>query len=333
MSRISVGDASLTSILRRQGAALKEDVQRASSEVVTGKQADLGAALRGDFSPLLAIDASLSRLAAYHSTTQDAAFQAQAMQTSMATLNGLAGDISTTLMRSVDFLTPAQVNTVAADARGRLATAIGALNAQAGGRAIFAGVETGRTPLGSADDMLTALQLAAAGATTAGQVDAAVRGWFADPLGYGAFYQGGAALSPVAIAPGEAADLPVTALDPAFRDTLTGFAMAALLDRGVLTGDIEGRADLAQRAGLMLLGSQDQRTLLAARIGSVEAQIAAANVRNVAEDSALTILRSDVGAVDPYEAASRLQTVQAQLESLYLITSRVQRLSLAEYIR
>ena len=333
MSRISVGDTSLTAILQRQGAFLKAEVQRASTEMVTGKQADLGASQRGDFSPLHAIDASLQRLTAYRVSTRDAAFQAQAMQTSMATLNALSGDISTTLMRSIDFPTPAQVNTAAADARGRLATAVGALNTQAAGRAVFAGVETGRTPLGSAEDLLTALQTAANGATTAGQVEAAVRGWFADPLGYAAFYQGGAALSPVPIAPGEAADLSVTALDPAFRETLTGFAMAALLDRGILAGDFDGRADLAHRAGLTLHVSQDSRTLLAARIGTVEAQIDAATTRNSAEDSALKILCSDIGSVDPYEAATRLETVQAQLESLYLITSRVQRLSLAEYIR
>ncbi len=333
MTRISVGDASLTSILRRQGAALKGEVQRASTEVVTGKQSDLGASVRGDFAPLLAIDASLSRLAAYRSTVQDAGLQAQAMQTSMATLTAVSRDISATLMRSVDFPTAAQVDTAAADARGRLATAIGALNTHAGGRAIFAGLETGRNPLGSAEDMLVALQTAATGATTAGAVETAIRGWFAGPAGYAAFYQGGTPLQPLPIAPGEAADLSVTALDPAFQETLTGFAMAALLDRGVLSGDHEARAELAHRAGLTLHVSQDQRTLLAARIGTVEAQIEAAKSRNAAEFSALQILRSDVGSVDPYEAASRLQTVQAQLESLYLVTSRVSRLNLAEYIR
>lgn len=333
MTRISVGDASLTSILRRQGAALKDQLQRASTEVVTGRHTDLGASLRGDFSPLLAIDASLSRLSAYRSTTQGAAQQAQAMQAGMATLAALSTDIGLTLLRSADFATPVQVDMIASDARGRLASAIGALNAQAAGRSVFAGVETGRSPLGSAEDMLSALQAAAAGATTAGGVASAVRDWFADPTGYAAFYQGGAGLAPVPIAPGEAVEMPVTALDPAIRETLTGLAMAALLDRGVLAGDPDARAELAQTAGTVLVSSQDARIMLAARIGAAEAQIEAASTRNSAEDSALKILRSDVGSVDPYEAAARLQSVQAQLESLYLVTSRVSRLNLAEYIR
>jgi len=49
MSRVSVGDASLTNILARQGADLRGQVQRASQEVATGKHSDIGQAVRGDF--------------------------------------------------------------------------------------------------------------------------------------------------------------------------------------------------------------------------------------------------------------------------------------------
>jgi flagellar hook-associated protein 3 FlgL len=333
MSRVSVGDASLTNILARQGAELRTQIQRASQEVATGKQADIGQALRGDYSPLLAIDASLTRLQAYTSTATDAGFQVASQQTALSGLSQLATGIATTLMGARDFQTSAQVDTLAADARGRLSSAIGLLNTQASGRAVFSGVATDTVPLGSADDMLAALALAATGATTAGQVAAAVTTWFADPLGYGAFYQGGAALSPVPVAPGEVADISTTALDPAIRDTLAGFAMAALLDRGVLSGDLAERARLAQTAGQTLYSGEDARITAAARIGTVEAQIETARTRNSAEETSLGILRSEIGSVDPYEAATRLETVRAQLESLYLVTARVSRLSLVEYIR
>jgi flagellar hook-associated protein 3 FlgL len=333
MTRISLGDASMTNILARQGAELRAQVQRASLETTTGRQSDIGAALRGDVSPLLAIDASLSRLAAYKTNAADAATHTAAQQSAMAGLSSLAKGITTTLMSSADFPTPAQVNAVAADARGRLDSAMGLVNAQAGGRAVFSGTATDTLPLGTADALLTALEAAAVGATTAGQVAAAVNNWFADPLGYGAFYQGGTALSPSAIAPGEAAELGTTALDPAIRDTLAGFAMAALIDRGVLTGNPEERARLATRAGQTLLTGEEPRVILAARIGTVEGQIEAARSRNGAEETSLGILRSETGSVDTYEAATRLETARAQLESLYLVTSRVSRLSLVEFLR
>lgn len=331
--RISVGDASLTNILARQGADLRAQVQRAAQEVATGKHADIGKALRGDVSPLLAVDASLARLAAFRSTAADAAFQTSAQQMAIQGLSQLASGISTALIGARDVATPAQIDTLASDARGRLASAVGLLNTQASGRAVFSGQATGTLPLGPVEDLLATLETATAGATTAGQVAAAVTTWFADPLGFGAFYQGGAALTPVPVAPGEAAEVSTTATDPAIRDTLAGLAMAALLDRGVLAGDRAERARLAATAGQELMRGEEARITLQARIGAVEAQIETARTRNGAEETALGILRSETGSVDPYEAATRLETIRTQLESLYLVTARVSRLSLTEYMR
>ena len=333
MTRISVGDASMTNILARQGADLRGQVQRAAQEVATGRHSDIGQVLRGDVAPLLAVDASLARLAAYRTNTTDAAFQTAAQQSAIAGLSQLASGITVTLMASRDFPTPAQVDATAADARGRLASAVGLINTQASGRSIFSGVATDTLPLGTVDDMLDALETATTGAITSGQVAAAVNSWFSDPLGFGSFYQGGDPLSAAPIAPGEAAELSTTAMDPAIRDTLAGFAMAALLDRGLLAGNAEERARLSQIAGQTLHQTEDARITLAARIGSVEAQIETARTRNAAEETSLGILRSDIGSVDPYEAATRLETVRSQLEALYLVTARVSRLSLAEYLR
>lgn len=333
MTRVSLGDVSLTNLLSRQSAALRLAVQQSSNEVATGRHTDLAQTLRGDVSPLLAIDASLGRLSAFKATASDAAFQTAAQQAAVTGLSSLASGITTTLLASRDFPTPVQVDAIAADARGRLASAIGLLNGQASGRAVFSGIATDTVPLGSSDDLLTALELAAVGATTAGQVAAAVTNWFASPTGFETFYQGGPPLDPAPIALGEGAELTITALDPAIRDTLAAFAMAALLDRGVLAGDAQERANLAQRAGQGLLISEDSRITLAARIGSVEAQIEAARTRNGAEETALGILRSEIGSVDPYEAATRLEAARSQLESLYLVTARVSRLSLVEFLR
>ncbi len=333
MTRISVGDASMTNILARQGAELRAQVSRAAQEVSTGTHIDIARALRGDVAPLLAIDASLARLGAFKVSATDATLTTAAQQAALSGLSSLARGITTTLLGARDFQTSAQVNTLAADARGRLASAIGLLNTEAAGRAVFSGTATGAVPLGSADAMLTALETAALGATTSGQVAAAVTGWFTDPLGFGAFYQGGGPLSPAPIAPGEAAELATTAEDTALRDTLAGFAMAALIDRGILAGDPQERARLAHSAGQTLLTGEDARIVLAARIGTVEGQVEAARTRNAAEETALGILRSEIGSVDPYEAATRLETARAQLESLYLVTARVSRLSLVEFLR
>lgn len=333
MTRISVGDASLTSILKRQGAFLKAEVQRTSAEMVTGKRGDVGAAVRGDFSPLAGIDSSLARLSGHRAAISEAALFLQTMQNTISAFTKMAGDASSVLLKSVDFLTPAQVDSAAADARGKLGTAMAALNIHVSGRSLFSGVATDTPPLGTADDLLAAIEATLVGATTANDVDSAVRAWFAGPAGYDAFYQGGVDLGPIPIGDGEAADMSVTALAPAFRDTLAGLAQAALLDRGLFSGQPAARAELSQKAGLALYVGEEGRALLAARVGVVEAQIESARTRNSAEETSLRIARTEIASVDPYEASTRLQEVQAQLESLYLITSRVSRLNLAEYLR
>lgn len=333
MTRVSLGDASLANMLARQGTELRGQVQRATQEVTTGRHADLGKALRGDFSPLLAIDASIARLGAFGRAATDAGTQTAAQQAAMAGLSSLATGITPMLIGMRDFQTAVQASTLGAQARGRLESAIGLLNTQAAGRAVFSGVETGTMPLGPADDMLAALETAAAGATTGGQVAAAVLDWFDDPSGFGAFYRGGSPLPAVAVAPGQMVGPGTTAMDPVLRKTLAGFAMAALLDRGVLASMHEERARLAVIAGETLLAGEDGRIALAARIGIAEAQIEAARTRNAAETTALGILRSEIASVDQYDAATRLEAARTQLEALYLLTARVSRLSLTEFLR
>lgn len=109
--------------------------------------------------------------------------------------------------------------------------------------------------------------------------------------------------------------------------------MAALLDRGILSGNTTGRQDLAQRAGLSLLTSADERAHLQAHLGRHEAQLSAAETRNGAETSALDIARASILSVDPYEAASQLEATQTRLETIYALTARLSRLNLVDFLR
>lgn len=187
-------------------------------------------------------------------------------------------------------------------------------------------------PLPDAQTILSQLETAVAGAITVQDVQNAVVAWFSDPGGYETAYVGGAPREAAQIAPGETADMSVTALDPAVKDTLRGLATVALLGRGLLAGQVEARSQLAKAAGEDLMTGGEARSHLMARVGTVQAQIAAAQTRNTAEDSALTIARAGIVTADPYDAATRIEDLQTQLQALYLITARVSRLTLAEYI-
>lgn len=332
VSRVGHGDASLTTILSRQTAQLRAEIERRSTELTTGLHRDLGAAVGGDFSALAAVEQSLARLKGHAAGTAEAALFADAMQAALGMISDGADALGADILRAVGPAREASVDSVAMEAGRAFSTAVAALNTRFSERALFSGVNAETAPLPAAEAILSALEIAIGGAATAADVQAAVAGWFASPAGYDALYAGGAARGPLPIAAGETASLPVTALDPAIRDTLRALATAALLDRGLLADQPEARAQLMKATGEDLATGGEARAQLRARVGTVQAQVAAAQTRNAAEASALEIARAGITAADPYDTATVLEDLQSRLESLYLVTSRVSRLSLAEYL-
>lgn len=334
MAMISLGDLAQSFMLRRQNTDLKSDLQRLSSELTTGYAVDTGRQVGGDYSPLAGIDASLSRLQGYKSTTSEAALLTGAMQTVLNTVESMTSTLGPALLAASSGTTTSQVNAISAEARQKFETAVALYNTDLAGRSLFAGVATDRVATSDAETLLALLETEIVGAISGADVASRVTNWFNSPTGYATSgYLGGNPLAPVSVAPGDTADLGFTAADAGIRDTLKGLAMAALLDRGALAGNAPARADLARRAGESLVNSATVRADMSARLGTVEAQIEAASVRNGAETTALQMARNGIMAVDPYETASKLEATRQQLETLYTLTARISRLSLVDFLR
>ena len=331
---ISLGDMAQTFLQRRQNFDLKAEVQRRSQEMTTGIALDMGRHVAGDFAPLAGIDSALARLQGYRRTTSEAELFTGAMQTALGTVEDTA-----TLLAPVLFSasTSANVGSVAAagrEARQAFDTIVSMYNTRLGDRALFAGDETARSPLVNADTLLAQMEVAITGAVSVGDVEAALDTWFSDPLGFMTqAYQGGAVLDGLPVGPGQVARIDVTAADPAIRETLKGFAMAALLDRGLFAGQDAARVQVMRRSGEVLAEGASSRAHMAGRLGTTEGQIAAAAARNMAEVSALEIARNGLVSLDPFEAATKLEAAQSQLEALYTVTARLSRLSLVDFLR
>lgn len=323
----------LTPSLSRQGTGLRAAIERATAELASGTVQDTGAAVRGNFSALSALDRSLAQLDGFETTTASLAFTAQAMQGALTSLSDTAETLSSRLAGAGTLAGLGPLSALTAAGAQGFAAAVAAINTSAGGESLFAGDETGRAPLPAAEDFLSALQGAVAGAATAGEAESAISAWFADPGGYAGLYQGGADRAPLPVAAGEMARLAVTALDPAIRDTLSGLATLALLDRGLLAGDHDARTALAAAAGEGMMSAATARTALQARVGVVEEQVASARARNEAERSALQIARLSLTEADPYDTSVRLKDLEARLDAFYTLLSRLSGLSLTEYLR
>ncbi len=335
MPNLTVGDMAQSLILSRQGVTLKTALQKLSTEATTGLVTDQTGRLHGNYAPIAGIEASLSRLEAYHTVTSETQVIASVMQTTLGTINNQSSALSSALLAGASSASTLQIAALGNEARSRLDTVMSALNTRLGERALFSGQSTDATALASPDAMLSALETAisTAGAVSSADVETALNAWFDDPAGYAAtVYQGGEVLGPVPIGPDQTAQIDVTAKDTAIIQTLKGLAMGALLARGVLAGSDVARADLAKRAGESLAGSRSIIVQLAARLGTTEATVENAATQNDAEKDVLQTARLNLLSVDPYETATQYQQTQGQLQTLYAITARAARLSLVDFL-
>lgn len=336
MPILSVGDLARSIQLQRSSSGLKTELTRLGTELATGTKADLGAALAGDFGPLAGIERSLKAISAYKTANAEAATMLSAAQLALETVQTTGRDLSPGLLTAASARNVTLIGATAEDARQKLSSVVSALNARVADRTLFAGAATDRGALASGEAMLAELNLATAGETTAAGIAAAVDAWFDTPgggfetMGY---LGSDNTLGPLVIADGETVTATLKADDQRLRDTLKGYALAGLIAEGALSGNVDEQAALVSTAAERMLTSDGEVTNLRAQIGATEARIEAAEARNAAEASAYELARSEMVQADPYETASRLQAVYAQIESLYTATARIAGLKFTDFMR
>ncbi|MDG1281370.1 MAG: flagellin [Pseudorhodobacter sp.] len=335
MPLTSIGDLSQHFITKHRVTALKLQSQTAGTELTTGVTADLGSHLRGGLGQISAIEGSLGKLAAYRSATQNAEQVTTAMQGVFDLLDRLTGNLATALLDAGTLGQTGTADSVLGDARHRFDASITALNSRHGGISLFAGTRTDGSALTEGETILDSLRVAinTAGATSASEIETVIDDWFSQPNGFATVaYAGGDSIGKRPISQTDQTTLNITAQDPALRNTLKPLAMAALLADGLPVASAD-RNQLIRRSGEALFESQSQRALLSGRLGMEQARIEEAATQNEAERSSLQMARSALLAVDPYEAATRLEDSQNQLETLYAVTARLSRLTLLDFLR
>lgn len=331
-----LGDLANTFQLSRQISGLKAEIQRRSTELSTGTVADPGSALRGDYRGLAAIERRLSLAGPERLALSEAQGFAGAAQASLQTLHARAQDTISVLLGIPLAPTAPTLDRAGGTAREALEDAVAALNQRHAGRALFAGDAVDGPALAPASAMLDSLRAATATETTADGVVAAVDAWFDTPGG--GFETTSYIGSPEPLAPfrlGEDGTVGAStvAADPVLRTTLKALALGALLDGPTLGSDVVEREALGRRAAEALIAATTPLVDLQARQGIAEERIAAASSRLSAESAALELARNDLLGADPFEAATRLETAQTQLETLFALTARVSRLSLTDFLR
>lgn len=335
MTAQSIGDLAQAFLMRRQSAEAKQSLGVHARALTTGRVADPGTHLKGDYGALTALERRIAISASYRLANAEAATLARGQQAALGAVAEATRDLAIGLIDHASG-TPAQNPLRGAEAAAAFASVVSSLNTAAAGRSLFAGVESDGPALAPAEGMLADIRAAVAGLAEPADVVAAVEAWFEDPAGGFATtgYQGGdASLSPILVGEGEQLRLSTRADDPALKAVLTALAL------GTIAGDPDGtlsdpaRATVFRSAGDRLLAAQDDIIALRASVGQVEARIETAATRLSAETAAAEVARAELVGVDRFEAATRLKDAERRLELVYEATARLSRLSLLDRLR
>ena len=131
----------------------------------------------------------------------------------------------------------------------------------------------------------------------------------------------------------ETVEVRVTANDAALRDILKQVSIAVISEDASFGFSTSERQGLLRDSGQGLFQIQTDLTAVRASVGSAQARIDAVSTRNATEENALLIAKGALLQVDPYEAATELEAVQFQLQSLYTVTARMSDMSFVNFIR
>jgi len=335
MNSFSLGDLAQTFMLQRRGAELKADFSRVTEEVASGQVSDVKSVLAGNTGYLTDIEHDLQALEGYAVATVEATQFADASQAALELVNS-----STERLSSIFFSMPnnaygAVLDQFSNDAETEMATIISALNTTSGGRSVFAGRATDRSALESVDVILDALRLATAAATTPDELKTLAEQWFNDPLGFAAIAYTGTdeALVPFRVGDNETVAVDVTANDSTFRDILMNVSVAVISKDAAFGFSTSERQGLLRESGQGLFQVQTDLTAIRASVGAAQARIDAVSTRNATEENTLLMAKAALLRVDPYEAATELEAVQFQLQSLYTVTARMSDMSFVNFIR
>lgn len=332
MTNINAPDLVSFARLSRTIADIKSRADVARGESVTGRREDVTAATNGDVGSAHLLKKAVADARSFQELLLVSKIRAERTQNSLGAVTGEAVRIGTDALAASGRNDSYALNTLAAEARAAVFNVFSSLNVTEGGRALFSGDASDRLPFGNPEVLLSDIEAIVAGATDAADAQAQIDTYFNDPTGGFAtnIYQGGDnKVAPVEIAPGVRIDVSATAADQPIKDLLRGLAGIAVQNSATFADAQDFLAGNAATA----LDADGDITELRGVIGVGEAQIAQAITRYESEETILTSLFNEKTGRDQFEAASELQLLETQLEASYLLTARLARLSIANYIQ
>lgn len=336
MSFVSVGDMMGSFRLQHRSLEIREKLDELGFELASGQKEDVAKSVSGDLRPLSSLKRVLTLNEVFKQNAHEASLMASGLQDTLNILELVATQSVQIVLAAKVSESEAQITASSKDASQKLEMVMGALNVKIAGRSIFAGQDSDGPAMAASETLLSMLDAALSGASTATAGLAAIDSFFDDPGGgfeTSIFLGSAQTFGEQKLSETESVAFVPTALDENIRNTIKGLATAALLSRGFLEDAGAERSELLTASGEKLLAAAGGIVELQADIGRAQERIEMSQSQNSAQRSALQIALAAITTADPYETATKFQAVEGQLEALYTVTAKLSNLSLTGFLR
>lgn len=346
-----VSNMSLQNAMRITVASAQKEMLKVQEESVTGRHADVGAELGAKTARTLNLHRDLQRMESLKSTNALTTQRLAASQEALGQMSSAANDAMGVLIALSGITSADQLQLAQRNIGDALSTFTAAANTSFSGEYLFAGINSDVMPFNDYDqtspvsDAKTAFDAAFLAHFGFDQTDAAVS--TIDPTDMQSFidtletdFMGADWENNWSNASDENMNSRISASETVQSSTNTNvdgmrhMALGLVIGKELLALNISeaSRKVVSDAAidymGRAVSGIDGERS----KLGISESRVTQANTSLDAQITILSTSIKDMEGVDTYEAATRVTTLESQLSLAYTLTSRIQNLSLLNYL-
>ncbi|MEW9616618.1 flagellar hook-associated family protein [Shinella sp. S4-D37] len=341
-----VSNMSLQNAMRLTVASAQKEMLQLQEETVTGRYADVGAELGAKTARTLNLHRDLQRMESLKSTNALTTQRLAASQEALGQMSTAANNAMGVLIALSGITSQDQLDLAKENLGNALSTFTAAANTSFSGEYLFAGINTDVTPLKDyletpASDAKTAFDTLYAvhfSATAEEDITPAQMQAFIDDLETS--FMGVDWNTDWSEASDENMQSRISAAETVQSSTNTNvdgmryMALGLVIGQELLARGIseDARKTVSDAAidymGRAISGIDGERS----KLGISESRVSQANTSLDAQITILTTSINDMEGIDTYEAATRVTTLESQLSLAYTLTSRIQNLSLLNYL-
>lgn len=320
---------------QRRAASIENALDTTSKELSSGIKSDLHKATGGNLGKLHAIERTLAKNIAYDRNINFLELRVDGAQNALGLIQEPLDALSVDLVSAAGVGDYVSSTTLAATARLDFKSAVSALNTEVNGQTIFGGAAVDRQALAGGEAILAKLDAAVSGAASAADVITAIDAYFAPGGEFmtNDFLGSATDIGAADVGAGVRISYNARADDAEIVSVLKALALASVVAGGTLAGNQNEQMAVLSEAGAQLLEAKEGLLDYRGNLGVTQQNIESSKARNVAETGTLELARAKLIEADPAETATFFEALEAQLKTVYTVTTRLSDLSFINFMR